>query len=170
MPITMHKNLRTQDRYRFLKGKITQINNQSVVIQPYGSSEQTEAYFDPQVTYFWKGGLTFTKTVTGAVGDQGTVSAFRDDATGRLLVETLMVNHEQVRGTITGVNGNTLAVKQPKWLATLNPEVTLSLRPDALDFYDNRVDFSQFKAGQNVIAQGEILNPGQLDIYRIHIQ
>lgn len=114
MPLTMHTVLRAPDRYRFLKGKIVGITNEKVTIQPYGGTEQVEAFFDPQVTYFWKGGLTHTKTVTGSVGNQGTATTFRDN-NGRLLVETLMINHEQVRGKVTKVTADTLIGVQPTY-------------------------------------------------------
>lgn len=73
MPITMHENLRPQNRYRFLNGEIVKITNDAVTIQPFGSDEHVDAFFDQQVTYFWKGGHNFTKTLVGAVGDQDTI-------------------------------------------------------------------------------------------------
>lgn len=167
MPIIMHEHLRTQDRYRFLKGKITQITSEKVTVQPYDSNEHVDVFFDPQVTYFWKGGHNFTKTLLGAIGDEGTLGAFRDDD-GRLLVETLFVNHTQVRGEIKQIMSNGLVVAQTN-STRLNDNVILKFGSEVLDLYDYRVALSQFKVGQNITAAGEILNPREVEIYKIHL-
>jgi len=164
----MHEQFRTPERYRFVKGIITQISESTVSIIPYGENNEVEGFYVPEVTEFWKGGLNHIPEVIGQPGDQGTMSAFVDDS-GKLLVETLYVNHKQVRGKITAKKDNLLIVQQQEPTGLCSSGIALKFHTDAVTFDDIPVDMNKISVGQSIIAQGEMVGPNLLDVYRIEV-
>lgn len=160
--MAMYPNIRTPERYRFYKGMITELSSTSVTILPYDQSTTVSTYFDPQVTEFWKGGLAYTRTVQGQVGDQGTVTAFIDD-TGRPLVERLFINQEHVRATVISTSKDTLVVSQAD-NPRLNDRLLFTFRPDAVTFDNGQIDLSNVNIGQTVAGIGEIMGPNALNV------
>jgi|GEM_PF-4530249 len=154
--------IRTPDRYRFIKGVITQISENNVSVIPYGVNDEIQGIFDPKITGFWKGGTSYKQTVCGNPGDQATIAAFVDDS-GKLLVERLYINHIQVRGKIIGVKENNLIVQQEN-APLLNNLIVLSFHPDAVTFDDNPVNMKQFNEESLFVAQGEMLGPSRTHI------
>lgn len=137
-----------------------------LVPEALGASEEIKGIFDPNVTEFWQGGPSHKRKVCGRPGDQGTIAAFVDDS-GKLMVESLYINHVKVRGIITDVKENNLIVQQES-LPLLNSLVVLSFHPDAVTFDNNPVNVRQLDIKSLVVvAQGELLGPSLIDVYRI---
>ncbi|MDD4753835.1 MAG: hypothetical protein PHT78_11425 [Desulfitobacteriaceae bacterium] len=164
----MHEKFRTPERHRFIKGIITQISDVSVSIIPYGENNEVEGFYVPEITEFWKGGLSHISEVSGRPGDQGTMSAFVDDS-GKLLVETLYVNHKKVRGKIAAKKEDILIIQRQDSTGLSSSDITLKFHKDAVTFDDIPVEMDKISVGQSVIAQGEMIGPNLLDVYRIEV-
>ena len=154
----MHEKFRTPERHRFIKGIITQISDVSVSIIPYGENNEVKGFYVPEITEFWKGGLNHISEVSGRPGDQGTMSAFVDDS-GKLLVETLYVNHKK----------DILIIQRQESTGLSSSDITLKFHKNAVTFDDIPVEMDKISVGQSVIAQGEMIGPNLLDVYRIEV-
>lgn len=162
----MLEQFRTPERYRFIKGVITQISESSVSIIPYGEINEVEGFFVPGVTEFWKGGLNHIREVSGHPGDQGTMGAFTDDS-GKLLIETLYINHQQIRGKIIAKKKDVLVIQHEEKPGLEGLVTLITFHKDAVTNDNIPVDMNKINIGQSVIVQGEMVGPNLLDVYRI---
>lgn len=169
MPM-MHANIRTPERYRFIKGVITHMDKDTVVIVPYGETNKVITKVTGGITEFWNGGFDFSTSGIPAVGRQGTVTTFQDD-NGNLLVETLYVDKEQIRGTIRNVESDHFLVQQDHPINHLLSDiVVVTLLENSKMFDDTDVKITDLSSGQKVTVIGKLLGHSHFEAFRIEVR
>jgi hypothetical protein len=157
---------KTQQRYRFFKGIVTECWPSGLTLVPFGTRTEKVAF--DQDTRFWKGGLTETSTWrdVGAVpGDMGTIAAFRNDE-GIWIADVIYFNHHQIRGTISAVQGH-LVMGEGDVRYDKTPFMAITWDMNTVNQNNRPVTQADFTPEAYLIAWGELTGPYRLQAYRV---